>query len=285
MAKKVSLREFRKAVSKLKKQGLVSKRLNVRKATPDKKVNGGRVKLSTLVKKFDDVISGKATAIKATKSLSTYRKLGFETAKGRVIVPHTATEQVGITPTGEIFTRQKGTGIRKIEVPVEYHKLDQYLVDILANAEKLNKRLDENEYFGFTYFGHRSTELYSNIEMLIAKIREYKSTREALRHPRSKLARDFKEGRITIVKVPVPNGQSWFEPMEERHTRGRGGMTPEQHRAASRKYRKKVHRRPEFLAAQAQRQKQWRDNLKGKARKEYLKESRKRSKQNRRQKK
>jgi hypothetical protein len=166
------LRQFRTKVSKLKKQGLVPSSLDARSVQPTTKSAGK--KLSTLVSKFDDVTSGKATAIRVKPAqLKALRKAGFETAKGRVIVPHSATETAKLK-TGQVAITSK-TGMERVVLPVEYHNLNQYVKDAKSNAVLIDRMKKNNEYFGIRLYGGQRANFYSNIQALLDDLAKYES--------------------------------------------------------------------------------------------------------------
>lgn len=80
-----SIREFRSAVAKLKAAGLVSHRVDARSQQPTRYMRGQ-------VKKFADVLTGKAKVVEAPKrsDLSAYKEGGRYIVKGkRVVIPTT----------------------------------------------------------------------------------------------------------------------------------------------------------------------------------------------------
>src|SRR5271155_3119765 len=173
----MDLRKFRHSVSVLKTQGLLPARassglpLDARSVTPKWKINGKT--LGSIVKKYDDVASGKATAIVVPSAkYKALKKAGFETAPGlRVIVPHSATEKAKFV-AGEVTITNK-SGIQRIQIPVEYHNLNQYLRDIKANATIINRMKANNEYFGIRFFGGQRANFYADIESLIEDLSRY----------------------------------------------------------------------------------------------------------------
>lgn len=171
------LKDFRRSVSLLKKQGLLGKaKIDARKAKPDQKIAGK--KLSTLVSKFDDVISGKVTAVKVSPSeLKKFRKSGFETAQGRLLVHHSKSETAKVQRGTLAITNKRG--IERVQIPVEFHNLKQYLTDIKKNAPLIDKMKKRREYFGIRFRGGQRANFYSNIELLIADLERYESIEQA----------------------------------------------------------------------------------------------------------
>lgn len=176
-----NLREFRRNVATLKKQGLLPARtqtgtkLDARSALPNWKVKGKR--LDTLVKKYDDVASGKATALKVAPSeLKKFRKIGFETAQGRVVVPHSKIETAKISK-GQVAIKSK-SGIERIQLPVEFHNLNQYLNDAEKNAALIDSMKKNNEFFGVRFYGGQRAKFYSSIRGLIENLKHYESIKQ-----------------------------------------------------------------------------------------------------------
>lgn len=166
------LRSFRKSVSVLKKQGLLgdAKKIDARSVLPSHKVKGKR--LDTLIRKYDDIVSGKTTALKVEpKELAKFRKAGFETAQGRVLVPHTKSEIAKVNK-GQVSIRS-ASGVERIQIPVEFHNLKQYLTDIRKNAKIINRMKRENEYFGIRLYGGQRAVFYANIQLLLDDLERY----------------------------------------------------------------------------------------------------------------
>lgn len=175
------LKEFRRKLAILKKQGLISgstqsgDKLDARSALPGWKVKGKR--LDTLVKKYDDVASGKATALKVPKTeLTKFRKIGFETAQGRVIVPHSKIETAKISK-GQVAIKSK-SGIERVQIPVEFHNLHQYLTDIKKNRTLIDSMKKKNEFFGVRFYGGQRAKFYSSIQGLISDLQHYESIKK-----------------------------------------------------------------------------------------------------------
>jgi hypothetical protein len=168
-----NLRDFRRSVAALKKQGLLGKsKIDARSVRPENKVAGKR--LDTLVKKFDDVVSGKATAVKVSPAeLKRFRKAGFETAQGRVLVPHSKSETA--RKQGEAIAIKNKTGVERVQIPVEFHNLRSYLTDLKKNAPLINRMKRRNEYFGIRFYGGQRATFYSDIESLIDDLERYDS--------------------------------------------------------------------------------------------------------------
>lgn len=197
---KPNIREFRHSVSVLKKQGLIS--VDARKATPNQKVKGK--KLSTLLKKYDDIVSGKATAVKVSSSqLKAFRKTGFETTQDRVIVPHSKGEIAKIK-RGQIAIHSP-SGMERVQIPVEFHNLNQYLRDIRNNAAVIDAMKRNNEYFGIRFYGGQRANFYSNINLLLDDLERYEdiqkytgSTKQAEIYKNLEVLRISNQGMLNL---------------------------------------------------------------------------------------
>jgi hypothetical protein len=184
------IKQFRRDVAVLKKQGLLPPKidgpkggknrrvLDARKALPSWKVKGKT--LASIIKKYDDVTSGKLTAVKVTpKELKQFRKSGFETSQGRVLVPHTKGEIVKLKK-GQVSITNK-SGMERVQIPIEFHNLPQYFRDIRKNSALINAMKMNNEYFGIRFFGGQRANFYSDILALQADLEAYESIQQAIR--------------------------------------------------------------------------------------------------------
>lgn len=266
------LRSFRHNISVLKKQGLI-KNVDARSAMPGWKREGKR--LDTLVKKYDDVISNKLTAVKVpSKSLKELKKAGFQVEKGRVMVPHAATETVSVEKGKIVYNHP--SGITRVVIPCEYHNLRQYLECLKKNASKLNKLKKENEWFGARIHGGY-TNLYRTIEMFIEAIEHYRSFEQGKRN-RAKGVELYHHLEIVRVSNRAANS-AWKYPGE----RTRRKRTKTENRKRRRADRERLQDQPSKLAEQRRkntaRNKLYRQRLKRSSKKwnEYKKEGRKRA--------
>lgn len=266
-----SKREFRHAISVLKKQGLVSSKIDARKAVVSMKDHGKR--LDTLVSKYDDVLSGKVQAIKVPdRDLKALRKQGFETAAKRVLVPKTKSE-VAKFHGGQIKI-ESASGQQRVIVPVQFHNLEQYLTDLRKQAPLINKMKREGEFFGIRFKGGQRANFYSSIQQLLDDLSKYSF----------------------VMNMPGKAGQAEiFQNLEIMRISRRGALKVEaevserkspQSKAYARKHSKIQHAktmRNPLRAARRQTQKaewsrRYRASLKGKAKAKYKKDARKRSK-------
>jgi len=180
------LREFRANVKTLRDQGLIPGKVNLTRANP-RSVKGGKF-LYEYINKYDDVISGKQTAVPLAKleNKANQRKL-YETVKTggiepHVLVPHIKEEKVSVV--GGVIKISHPKGIERLEIPIKYTNLNQYLKDLKA-AEKAGilPELKGSHYYAFNMNGGQSHAIFRNIDELVKYLHEpkYKNIRRALR--------------------------------------------------------------------------------------------------------
>jgi hypothetical protein len=276
-----NLRKFRRGVALLKKQGLLTgkvsnaSKLDARSARPDTKVGG--VKLSTLLDRYDDIISEKATAvtIKNKKKLREYKEAGFDVRGNKVIKPHAAGERVTKDRNENIKTIST-SGIERIDIPVKFKNLKQYLTDIESNAAAIDRMKRRNEYIGFRFFGNNSSNLYSTIRHAIEDLMRYQTIQFVLGKSRIKQHQVYE----SVEFVRVPPRAAWSTPSDRRRA-----MSKKYNREHARKFRESLPDKPEhvqdeYLENQARRNREYRARLKKNKKKysQYLKDGRKRAK-------
>jgi len=274
-----NLRNFRKRVSVLKKQGLIPDRtargskIDARSADPRYKLKGGKT-LGSLVNKFDDVATGKATALKVSKEqVSRFKKAGYETTGGKVIVPHSATEKATVE-RGEVVIKSR-SGIERIQIPIPFQNLTQYLNDIQKDKARINAMKRRNEYFGFKFFGNNSSALYQDIGHAIEDLARYSAVAAA--NTRIKQQEIYRNLEI----VRVARSANWVFPSERRRM-----MSKKFNRERMRKFRAKLKRKPEAIQNQyrdnaAERNRKYRARLRNGRLKAYKLKARKRAKKSR----
>jgi hypothetical protein len=269
------IRDFRRSVSVLKKQGLLGDaKIDARSVLPSSKVRGKR--LDTLIKKYDDVVSGKVTALKVPPSeLKKFRASGFETAQGRVLVPHTKGE-IAKVRAGQVAITNK-TGIERVQLPVEFHNLKQYLEDIKKNATLIDRMKRNNEYFGIRFFGGQRANFYGDIQLLLRDLERYEDIQK--RASKAKQAEIYRN--LEIIKI---TDRAAGRVEQEIQTRKRK-MSKEYNR----QHAKKVYRRlrgkgigaiERYNARKAETMREYRKRLKRNPKQyaEYKKDARKRAK-------
>jgi hypothetical protein len=268
------IKDFRHAVSVLKKQGLLTgrtasgKKIDARSALPDWKIKGK--KLSTLVKKYDDVVSGKATAVKVPpKTIKQFRKTGFETANKRVIVPHSKGELAKLQK-GQIAIRSK-SGIERVQIPVEYHNLQQYLRDLRKNKALINSMKKKRELFGIRFYGGQRAMFYENIEDLLDELDRYEDVQKYAQSP-SKAAEIYRN--LEILKMNEHGTDQVERQVQERKRK----RSKEYNRRQAKRYRQRVKERPRLLKryneAAAKRMREYRKRLRGPQLAHYKKQAR-----------
>lgn len=190
---KVDLRKFRSQVAALKRAGLIDPKTDARKAKPTPA-------LSRAISRYDDVLSGKATAVKVKPSTARrYRKAGWETARGnRVIQGHLAGQKVRIDeslPPGapeSIKIVNPISGIERVMLPVGPDETAQFLQD---NPEIVESLKTGRQRWGFTVDGYPSITTFPSLERLLDYVRHYK--------PRA----GFRPSNLVIYRVR--NEKSW----------------------------------------------------------------------------
>lgn len=153
-----ALREFRSKVAKLKKKGVVSKRVDARKQEATKYM---RAK----VRKYEDVLSGHAVAVKAPKQIrEKYTSSEVFEARGSfLIVPKEHERSRARIKKGrdliEIITPLRWGEEREVVLPFKAtdmmdlaHKLDSH-----EHVDELKKG---DEQFAFRLFGHNSRKAF-----------------------------------------------------------------------------------------------------------------------------
>lgn len=273
------LKTFRHNVSILKKKGLISK-TDARSAQPYWIRGGSR--LDKLVARFDDVISGKAAAIEVSdKQLRNYRKAGFETTGKRVIIPHSATERASITPKGNIKIQDSKSGLKRIELPVPYHNLAQWVRDVKAQGAALDSLKGGRPYWAYKFSGHNSYAVYVHLEQMFSELSIGTASGLNLMDKADESTRKQQnEIYQNLTLFAVPSQSSW--PL--RDIGKRSPLTPE----ARRKYRKRI---KHTLVGQRARDRdakaklEYRKKLKGAKLVEYKTKAKKRAKKSRSRKK
>ena len=261
-----NLRDFRHRVSVLKKAGLIpgknrwGKTVDARSAKPTSKFNGKS--LQSIVNKYDDVASGKATALKVPKKqLSQFKKAGFQTQGGKVIIPHSATEKV-VRERGEVVIKSK-SGIERVQIPIPFQNLTQYLEDIRKDAKRINAMKRRNEYFGFKFFGNNSSSLYQDIGHAIEDLQRYSAIATA--NTRIKQQEIYRNLEI----VRVNRAANWVFPSERRRM-----MSKAYNKRRMKAFRKNLKRKPlavqeSYKEASRQRSKAYRARIKRKNNGQY----------------
>lgn len=275
------LRKFRKAVSILKKRGLLTGTydrsglpIDARSAYPSGLVKGK--KLSTLVKKFDDVVSGKVVPLKASpQKLKQFRKAGFRTGSGRIFVDVSATESAKLHK-GEIVKTSR-LGIETVHIPVPYHNLEQYLRDIQKDHKRINRMKRNNENFGFRFYGNNSIMAYSDIGDAIDDFTKYDAVIDA--DTASEQSEVY--AHLVIIKIKKRGEAQW----ESEQANRKRATSKEYQAKRAKRFRARIKNMPKWKQDKikrgiADRMKAYRLRLKKdkKATKKYKKDARARAK-------
>lgn len=277
-----NIKDLRHAIAVLKKRGLITGTtkagfpIDARSIQPGTIINGKRA--DAIARKFDDVVSGKVTPVKVPESkLKVYRKQGYETAHGRVLVPHSAGQKVFVEK-GVIGTRD-AAGIERLTLPVEFHNIPRYLRDLRKNAAAINAMKNRNEWFGIRFYGNHRANFYRDIQGVLDALSQY----DTLGNPpasHSKQVEIFQN--LEILRISPRSTHQWEETATAKHQR----QSKEYNRKRQKEYRKRIKRGPaykrrEYLDAQAKRNREYRKRLKKNNPSKYnrnLKAARKRAK-------
>lgn len=144
------IRQIRSEVSKLKRAGIVSPKIDARTYQPSRYMLGK-------LKKNADIISGQAIAVKAPKAIrEKYVEKGlFEQRGGALIVPRESANQRARIKRGLIETTRPLQFGEEIKLILPFKATD---MENVANRLKDDPTLDglknPDELFGFRLFGH-----------------------------------------------------------------------------------------------------------------------------------
>lgn len=171
------LRAFRSKVSKLKKAGGVSKRVNAAKQKPTRY-------MQAKVKKLAPVLEGRAVLIPKKKIrpdlLSDYTRTQLSVNR-RLLIPKQPNETIRvrrglpelereIARTGERRVVQ-----RRVPLPVNVTNIEEFAADLINRPERWETARGKYPpwVFGFTIFGNRSTQLFESPEAMAAHLQKY----------------------------------------------------------------------------------------------------------------
>ena len=172
----LDIKQYRKQVSTLKKQGIVSKRIHAGKHQPT------RYMLSKL-KQFKPVALGHELAIPLLKlsphRARQYTEKGIARQVGKFLtVPKTAAKQKADIYKGNIrrVTRMRQGEERIITFPTRLEDMHDVLVWLKQNEAMLNEQLGPNSQFGFQISGNNSIVGAGSIRELILYLQRYNGT-------------------------------------------------------------------------------------------------------------
>jgi len=185
---KAKIKEFRHNISVLKRKGLVSKAIDARSIKPSSHYN-------SVIKNFKPVLEGTATAVKLPKKLrEQYKSVGYKSAFEKIIIPHGPNERVIVTHGMPKTTNS--SGIVKMDIPVKFINLEQYLRDL--KAKNLKKK--EDERWGFRFYGFNSRRTYDDFDDMIETLQHYESVLHAIEEKSIEESLEIIEG-LTWYKI------------------------------------------------------------------------------------
>ena len=183
-------KEFQKAISNLKKSGLVPKKVDVRKVQQTKHYSG-------LIRKFKDIAEGSAiaTPIPDRKLVATFNERGDDVIqygkkvflkgnlevnkKGEITNPYT----LKVNKKGEVIRRYRKTTpdgrtvyVTQKELPIKYENIEQWLSDLSSQ----DYRLASGEKIIFKLYGNYSRQAYSSFDQAFKKFMTYDVVVKAL---------------------------------------------------------------------------------------------------------
>lgn len=215
----------------------MGEKLDARSAEPYMRVGGKR--LSSIVKKYDDVVSGKVTPV--TLPPATIRKFknkaGYSTSQGKLLVPHGAGQTVRVR--GGNVVLKESSGIERVQIPCPFIRLRQYLRCMKLNAKAINKMKRANEYFGIRFYGNHRGNFYANIELLIADLEKY----DAIVAPGTNIKQEEVYENLEILRIGRSATRNW----EESAGANRRKRTKEYNRKRAKLQRRKLKRGPAFI--------------------------------------
>jgi hypothetical protein len=144
-----------------------------------------------------------------------------------VLVPHGELETAKYV--GGQITIKHPSGIERVQIPIEYHNLEQYFRDIRKNRKLIDAMKSRNEYFGFRFFGNNSSEFFSDIDLLLERLESYRDVNAGMKS-RRKGAEIYRN--IEILRLNSKAMRNWETPSMK--TRGK---TKKQNRASAKRWR------------------------------------------------
>lgn len=272
---KQNLREFRSQVARLKKAGLISP-VDARSATPGMLRTSGKRKdtLKFWVAKYDDFLSGKATPVKLSKEELKIRKKMGETVVGDIaLVTHSAGQTATRTKRG--VSIKSADGIERVQIPVEYHNLEQWLRDAKKDSANIDRMKAGREWWAFQFHGRDSYMVYHDIDDLLEDLARYESIAQSLN---TGSARDMNESYRNLAIFKVTGSTRWGKHKAQQ-------VSERRQKYSAMKQKKRMKRLEDgppaklarFHEQQAKAQQAYRDRLKGKELAKYKKAAKKRA--------
>ncbi len=203
----LKVREYRKELAALKKQGIVSKSINARSHKPT------RYMLSK-IRKFKDVATGNAMAIRADKIRNDIREKYIEKGTAKkvgdyLIVPKTTSKQrIGVVKGHLATYTPLGFGEERIIfLPFAAKNLNDIVTQLSNHESEINRLKERNEQFGFQLFGHNAKRGFVDANDLYKYLTENYS--HLLTSP-SKARQAFQE--FVLIRFKHRKGMPEIEP-------------------------------------------------------------------------
>lgn len=279
---KQSKAQFRHAVSVLKRAGIIdikdaskAEPYMVRKAGP----KGGVYTLRELVDKYDNIVSGKASAVKLSpKARKKEIKLGAEPLRnGRVLVPKAAGDRVRVSPQGEVI-KDHPSGIHRLQKTIDYEgDLVDYLENLKKDSRKINRMKTKGERVAFNFYGNRSISTYSSIDEAINDILRYKSVEAAVNKNSSREMNDIYRN-LEFVSTTQPAWKKAKELTRQQRERNRKAKAPKK---SGRKKRSQMPHNEHYKKQHAAEMREYRRNLSPSQKAAYQSKARARAKKSR----
>jgi hypothetical protein len=191
------LKRFRSQVAELKRKGLI-KNVDARTAQPFFIRQGKPLK--DVVKKYDDVLSGKVQPVKLPPKK--IKELGYTKTKvgkdSYAMVPISAGEKVRVEKGTVKIVEPKG--IERIKHAIPFTNLREWLTKMKRSHRSIDKLKAPNEWYTFKVFGRRSWQGFESIDDLIDKLRSYESWQATMNYGKRK-QRELWE-HLEIIRVP-----------------------------------------------------------------------------------
>jgi hypothetical protein len=256
------LKSYRSEIRALKKQGIVSKKIDPRTQRPTKY-------MLSKIRRFGDVIRGDVNAVKASPDqIRQYTEKGLLEARGNfLIVPKDSADQTARMRKGLVakYRPLKNGQERKVILPYRATDLEQLAHQIKDNAADIDKMKEPTEQFGFQLYGHNSLAGEPDAERLA----EYILRRYAHMFKRKDSLKEF-----VLIRFKNKTGHPLSPPLqgEKKYSPGRkldmrdprDRMIMEQRQESNRKrvqrtrMRESEAQREKRLAANRIRARQWR---------------------------
>lgn len=256
-----SKKDFRHALSVLKKQGIIPAHLDARKAQPYfvRKLGprGGEYRLDEFVRKhqssvdkYDFAHAPKVTPAKAAKA-----------AKAKPLkTPEPFIPPVSSEPA-------PANGIQVIDLGVKANDIESYLKKASRDHKRIDRMKTDRESFAFTFFGHQSMHVFDDIESMLEYLSKYQTIEAAMGN---RSVKDMREILESLVVVKVPTMATWSDAYQKKRK-----VQTEKHKIKEYKRRKQREKKqPEWKqderrARKAKEQKALRARLTGAAKEAY----------------